>query len=240
MSTTKPEDVRARAVVMLAAGPGGASSLEAALRRVGDAGRARVGPDGSIRVGLRHRDDPLAAAMGERGALEPVDGVIELTGGAGVGTADAVGFVDGIVAELGDAVDGSRSAVIVGRAHRFLAGDGALFVALAGVRDPAITTEELSVWWLGHHGPLALALVDPLPRAYEQLHADHAASAAAAERAGVPPRRYDMYATISVDSMSDLVGALMGAEVGATLFEDELGHVDHGRVRGALQRLLVA
>ncbi|HEX6310013.1 MAG TPA: EthD domain-containing protein [Acidimicrobiia bacterium] len=239
MSTTKPDDVRARAVVVVAAGSGGPTPLAAAVRRVGPLCRARVGSGGSIRIGTRRPDDPLAAVMGERAELEPVDAVIELTAAGGGGLADAVGFVDGILATLDDTADPLRSAVIVGSAHRFLAGDGALFVALAGRRDSAISIDELSRWWLEQHGPLALALADPLPRAYEQLHADGGASAAAAARAGVPARGYDMCATISVDSMSDLAGTVMDAEVGAKLFEDELGHVDHAHLRGAVQDLLV-
>jgi len=238
MSRTQPDDVRARAVVILAAGAGGAGVLEGSVRDAAERMRARIGGEGSVRAGVRDADDPLAAAMGERGALDPVDAVVEMTGAPDAAPADVVAHAAELVADLGEAVDLTRSAVIAGRVHRFLSEDATLFVALAGYRDPAITMEELSRWWLEEHGPLALRIVEPVPRAYEQLHADHDASRAASEAAGVPYRGYDMYDTICVDSMDDLLAATMNPEIASALFEDELGHVDHARLRGALQRTL--
>jgi len=237
MSTTRPDDVVARAAVILAAAPA-AGGLEAALRGATERARPRLGERGSLRAGIRDAADPLAATMGERGALEPVDAVVELTGAPGATPADLVTEVAALLEDLGGAIDPTRSAVIAGHAHRFLSDDGALFVALAGFRDPAITMDELSRWWLEQHGPLALRIVDPPPRAYEQLHADHAVSRAASDAAGLPYLGYDMYDTIVVDSMDDLLAATMNPEVAAALFEDELGHVDHARLRGAVQRTL--
>jgi len=239
VSTTAPEDVRARAVMILAAGGAGPTALEGSVRDVAPRMRAAIGSGGSLRAGVRHADDPLGAAMGDRGALEPVDAVIEMTAASDASPADVVALAGALAGELGDAVDLERSAVVAGWVHRFLSEDGALFVALAGFRDPSISMDELSRWWLEEHGPLALRIVQPSPRAYEQLHADHDASRAASEAAGVPYGGYDMYDTIAVDSMDDLMTAMMNPEVATALFEDELGHVDHARLRGAVQRTLV-
>jgi hypothetical protein len=238
MSTTEPDDVRARAAVIVAAGEDAGATLERRVAAAAHEARPRLGLEGSVRAGVRDPADPLAATMGERGALEPVDAVIELTGGPAAAPSDLVPEVAALVADLASTIDASRSAVIVGHAHRFLSGEGELFVALAGYRDPAISMDELSRWWLEQHGPLALRIVEPLPRAYEQLHADHEASRAASAAGGLPERGYDMYDTIAVDSMDDLLAATMNPEVAAALFEDELGHVDHARLRGAVQRTL--
>jgi EthD domain len=254
VSTTAPDDVRARVVLVLAAtardGDGRPSAaFEAAIRRTGAMLRARVGaPSGErsserglVRVGVRLPDDPLSQTMGgDRGELEPVHGVIEITAPEGVTTTAAAALVDGARDSLGEHVDPERSAVVAGRCYRFLsAEDAPLFLAILGYRDPAITMEQLTQWWLHQHGPLALSIVDPLPLAYEQLHADQDASHAASEAAGLPAPGYDMYDTIAIDSLESLMGSTMNPEVAAQLFEDEVGHVDHSRMRGAIQRTVL-
>jgi hypothetical protein len=237
LSTDAPDDVRARVVMILAGRRGPGAELEAAIRDAGDQLRRRAS-GGSVRLGLRLADDPLSQTMGARGELEPVDGIIEVTAPDGTDATEAASLVDGVRAMLDANVDAARSAVIAGACYRFLSDEGALFIALAGYRDPAITMEQLSDWWLHRHGPLALGIVDPLPRAYEQLHADADASRLASAASGFPAPGYDMYDTIAIDSLESLTGSVMNPEVAATLYEDEVGHVDHERLRGAIQQTL--
>lgn len=245
MSTTGPDDVRARIAMVLAAS--GVTEerrpppeLETAIGEAGAALRARVGAQGFVRLGVRLPDDPLSQTMGgDRGELEPVHGVIEVTAPEGVEPADAASKVAGVLEPLAAHIHVERSAVVAGRCHRFLSADDApLFLAILGYRDPAITMDELTDWWLYRHGPLALSIVDPLPLAYEQLHADQAASRAASDASGLPAPGYDMYDTIAIDSLDSLMGSTMNPEVAAQLFEDEVGHVDHARMRGAIQRAI--
>jgi hypothetical protein len=238
LSTDAPDDVRARIVVILAGTAGPGAPLESAVRRAGVELRRRAGAGGSVRLGVRLPDDPLSQTMGARGELEPVDAVIETTASDGTEPGEAAAVVEGLLGMLDGQVDPSRSAVVAGRCHRFLSGDGALFIALAGYRDPRISMEQLSDWWLHRHGPLALSIVDPPPRAYEQLHADQDASGLAARASGLSAPGYDMYDTIAIDSLEDLAGSVMKPEVAAALYEDEVGHVDHERLRGAIQRTL--
>jgi len=251
MSTSAPEDVRARIVLVLAASACDddgrpSSAFEAAVgdaassltSRVRDSGDGAGPGRGSVRAGVRLPDDPLAQAMGgDRGELEPVHGIIEVTAPEGMSATDAAGLVDGARDALGPDVDAGRSVVIAGRCYRFLSSDDApLFLALFGYRDPSITMDELSEWWLHRHGPLALSIVDPLPLAYEQLHADQDASRVASEASGLAAPGYDMFDTIAIDAVESLTGSMMNPEVAARLFEDEVGHVDHSRMHGAIQR----
>jgi EthD domain-containing protein len=238
LSTDAPDDVRARVVVILAGRDGPDRALESAVRAAGTELRRRVGPGGSVRVGVRLPDDPLSQTMGERGELEPVDAVIEATGADDDAPHEVATIVEGLGATLAGEVDATRSVVIAGRCYRFLSADGPLFIALAGFRDPSITMEQLSDWWLHRHGPLALSIVDPLPRAYEQLHAEQDASRLASEASGFPAVGYDMYDTIAIDSLESLAGSVMNPEVAVALYDDEVGHVDHARLRGAIQRTL--
>jgi hypothetical protein len=237
VSTTEPDDVRARVALILAAS--GADGLDGAVERLGHTARERAGASGAVRVGVRAAEDPLSATMGERGALEPVDAVLEVTAAEGVAPADVGALVAGARDALGDAIDPERSTVIAGPCYRFLSGPGQWFIALAGYRDAAISSAQLTEWWL-RHGPLALSLVRPLPTAYEQLHGDGEASEAAAIAAGLPSRGYDMYDTIAIESVADLQGSVMDPEVAVALYEDEVGHVDHATLRGALQRVVAA
>ena len=238
MSTSEPDDVRSRVVMILAATDPSSAELDPAVRATGAVARDRVGEDGTVRLGVRLPDDPLSATMGERRELEPVDAVVEITAADGVSPLEAAGIVEGMLDVLGGSVDPGRCAVIAGSCYRFLSADGPLFIALAGYRDPAISMEQLSVWWRDRHGPLALSIVDPLPLAYEQLHADQEAARAASVACGLPMQGYDMYDTIAIDSLESLSGSVMNPEVAAQLFEDEVGHVDHSRMRGAIQRTL--
>lgn len=236
MSTTAPDDVRSRVVMILAATDPSSPELDAAVRAVGAVALDRVGEGGTVRLGVRLPDDPLSAAMGERRELEPVDAVVEITAADRVSPLDTAGTVEGMLDALGESIDPQRCAVIAGSCYRFLSAAGPLFIALAGYRDPAISMDELTEWWLHRHGPLALSIVEPLPLAYEQLHADQDASRAASEASGLPTQGYDMYDTIAIDSLESLEGSVMNPEVAVQLFEDEVGHVDHSRMRGAIQR----
>jgi hypothetical protein len=233
MSRTEPDDVRSRVVGLLAAAHG-VDALEGALVRA----RAELPDDVEVRLGIRHEADPMALLMGERGASEPVDAVIEITLADGIDLAGCPQVLARAGAALGDAIDRDRSAAIAGTCYRFLHDGGAVFAAIAARRAPGTTMEQLTDWWLHEHGPLALRIVAPSPLAYEQLHGDAATSRAAADAAGIAGAAYDMYDTIGAPSIEELERAVSEPTVAAQLFEDEVGHVDHSSFRGAMQRTL--
>jgi len=233
MALTEPDDVRPRVVVLLAAARG-ADDLEAALV----AARSGFPSDVELRLGIRHEQDPMALMMGERGASEPVDGVIEVTLPDGVPLSNCAAAVDGLAATLGGAIDAARSAVVAGTCYRFLHAGGSVFAAIAARRAPGTTMDQLTEWWLHQHGPLALRIVSPPPLAYEQLHGDADMSRAAARAAGVSETPYDMYDTIGAPTLEEFEQAAGDPAVAAQLFEDEVGHVDHSSFRGAIQRTL--
>jgi hypothetical protein len=218
---------------VLVAAARGSEALEDALRAV----RSKLPDDARVRLGLRHPNDPLAATMGERALSEPVDGVVEVTLAEGASVDACPAAVTGLAGMLADAINPGRSAAIAGACHRFLHDDGAAMIALAARRAPGTTMDELTAWWL-RHGRLALNIVSPLPLAYEQLHADADVSRAAARAAGVAETPYDMFDTICGVSAEELTAPLVDPEVARQLFEDELGHVDHATLRGAMQRVI--
>jgi hypothetical protein len=205
------------------------------IRRYGDALRTGLPGHVALRIGVRHPQDPFASLMGERGDVAPVDAVIELTGPDDGDVVDLQPLVEGLAGSLADAVDPARSSVVAGTCHHVIEGTGAVMVALGGLRAPGTTMAQLGEWWLHQHAPLVLRTVQALPNSYEQLHADADASVAAATAAGVEPTRWDMFDSIYVDSLSEFVASMSDPEVAATLFEDEVGHVDHGSLRGAAQ-----
>jgi len=203
-------------------------AFEDAVRAYGVGLRARVRGGTTVRLGVRHPDDPFATLMGERGDVATVDGVIEITGPDDRAVA-------GLADDLFEVIDPARCAAVAGTCHHVIEGTGAVMIALGGNRAPGTTMEQLSEWWLHQHAPLVMRTVSPLPNSYEQLHADADASRAAAGLAGVDPIPWDMFDSIYVDSVEDFVATMSDPTVGATLFEDEVGHVDHGSLRGAAQ-----
>ena len=228
-----------RLVVVLARGSGiDDDGFAAAVRPYREALEARAPEGVTVRLGARHPDDPFSSLMGDRGDVMTIDGVMELNG-PDDGTVDALArSVTGLADDLGDAVNPARCAAIAGRCHHVIEGTGAVMIALGGRRAAGTTMEELSKWWLHQHAPLVMRTVTPLPNSYEQLHADADASRAAATAAGVASTHWDMFDSIYVDSIEEFVRTMSDPTIGATLLEDEVGHVDHGSLHGAAQQVL--
>ena len=206
-----------------------------AVRDHGEQLRSRATDGVVVRLGTRHPDDPFAMLMGERGDVVTIDAVIELTGPDTGDLADLAKLVEGLAADLDTVLDAERSSAVAGTCWFVIDGTGAVMIALGGCRAPGTTMEQLSEWWLHQHAPLVLRTVSPLPNSYEQLHADADASRAAATAAGVGSTHWDMFDSIYVDSLDEFVASMSDPQVGATLFEDEVGHVDHGSLRGGAQ-----
>jgi hypothetical protein len=213
-------------------------AFDDAVEAYGNALRARV-PDGcSVRVGVRHPDDPFASLMGERGDVATVDGVIEVNGPDDGSAEDLAELVEGLAGELSSVADPARCAAVAGTCHHVIEGGDVVMIALGGNRAPGTTMEQLSEWWLHQHAPLVMRTVKPLPSSYEQLHGDADASRLAAKASGVDPTPWDMFDSIYVDSIPAFVETMSDPTIAATLFEDEVGHVDHGSLKGAALRVV--
>ena len=234
----KPVDEVPRLVVLLGLTEGATvDDLEASLRASRPALVGRVPAGAQLRLGVRHPEDPMAAAMGARGTLASLDGVVELTWPESSPLATLVEAAGGLRGALTDPVDPSRCAVVAGRCRRFRSAEGPVMLALAGRRAPGTTMDELSTWWTERHGPLVLQLLGPLALCYEQLHGDEDIAGRAATAIGVAGTRYDMFDTGFFAGMQDFAAPfLRDPEVAAKMYKDELRHVDHDSLRGAMQR----
>ncbi|HZP28352.1 MAG TPA: hypothetical protein VFC99_05335 [Acidimicrobiia bacterium] len=225
-----------RAVVLLAARDDvDRATLEAGVRDLAGICATRVGADAVTRAGVRLADDPLEAMLGARDAPGHVDAVIETSLPPSTAPDRFADALHGFGAELEQVAAPGSIAIMTGAAYLVWPDDGRLVLALAARRDPGISVDELRHWWIGRHAALVQELVRPRARGYDQLHVDRDLSRALCEVAGVDYTPYDMFDSIDVDSVADLTeSTLMQPDTARRLYEDELGHVDHGSLRGAL------
>jgi hypothetical protein len=215
--------------------------LAASVRGLAASCARRLGPGAVLRPAVRLEEDPLAAMLGDRDAPGHVDAVLEASLPSSAPpdcfTEPLRGFGD----ELAGVADPTTVALMVGTAYLVWPDDGALVLALAARRDPAISVTELRRWWIEQHAALVQEVVRPRARGYDQLHVDRDRSEAVCEAAGIPHTPYDMFDSIDVDAVTDLTeSTLMQPETAARLYQDELGHVDHSSLRGALCAVLTA
>ncbi|HRD99752.1 MAG TPA: EthD domain-containing protein [Ilumatobacteraceae bacterium] len=193
-------------------------------------------PDDAVHrwAGIRAPDDPMANTV--YGSRWPYGGFVALeypdTEPPGLGER-----LSTLVGSLGEAIDPSRSAVLVGTTHRII--DGRTDVALVYLihRIGGLTVEQYQDHWLNQHGPLAKALVPT--SGYEQTHADHDGGAALASRLGFATPDFDGNATCFFDTAQDFADMLTARESSRdmnVIYEDELRFLDHDRSLGALMR----
>jgi hypothetical protein len=177
--------------------------------------------------------------LGERDAPGHVDAVLEASLPAAARPDCFAEPLRGFGEELERVADPATVALMVGTAYLVWPDDGRLVLALAARRDPAISVPELRRWWIEQHAALVQEVVRPRARGYDQLHVDRGLSKAASEAAGVWYAPYDMFDSIDVDVVTDLTeSTLMQPETAGRLYEDEVGHVDHSSLRGALCAVL--
>jgi len=214
--------------------------LEESVRALAASCERLLGPGAVLRPAVRLAEDPLAAMLGERDAPGRVDAVLEASLPPSAPPDCFTGPLRGFGEELERVADPATVALMVGTAYLVWPDDGALVLALAARRDPAISVAEMRRWWIEQHAALVKEVVRPRARGYDQLHVDRDLSEAACEAAGIPYTPYDMFDSIDVAVVTDLTeSTLMHPETAGRLYEDELGHVDHGSLRGALCAVLI-
>jgi hypothetical protein len=191
----------------------------------------------TVRIGIRE-SETLSGVLAQRGGVAPVDALIEATLKEGDDLEALIAGVGGLARDLEGIADPGLSVVLAGIAYLIIPGNGPMLIALAGRRDPRITVEDMRRWWLEQHAVLVQRIVRPLPEGYEQLHVDRELSRRAAEAAGFAVEDYDAFDSIYTRSVADFLRAATDPEVARQLYEDELGHVDHTSMRGAVCLLI--
>ncbi len=215
------------------------AEVERVLRGARDGIAARLGEGADVRAAFRLDDDPLAEVMGGREAPAPVEAVLEVTLAPGADAEDLIHAVKGLGEELAPVADPSTIALMAGTAYLVWPDDGRLLLALAARRDPSISVAAMRRWWIEQHAELVKKVVRPQSPGYDQLHVERDLSQRASEAAGLPFVPYDMFDSIDVNTVEELTrSTLMEPATAQRLFEDEVGHVDHTSLRGALCRVL--
>jgi EthD domain len=191
------------------------------------------GPGKHLRIGTRCDSDPLSRSMGEARAPGSVEAAVEITG--------ADGMEDELAAGAGDLgqlllplIDVSQAALTVGPTYRIVKPqNGTVFLSLSFKRYPGTSVADFRRWWLMQHAQVAAPLLPEL-LAYDQVHVDHELSNRAAGAAGLPYVPYDAYDNLTWESEDAFIRSTSDPQAMRTIYEDEVGHIDHGTYRGAL------
>jgi hypothetical protein len=203
--------------------------LEGYLASLGQTVRERVPR------GYRHRravllpGDPLrgtahGAAM--KAAEPPFEAVFEVGGEAAPETV-LLEAVEGAASVLGEWIDASRSAAILGEERVIVPGRHPVLLVFALRRRRELGAEEFHAYWRDTHAEVGEA-VPGLP-GYRQLHGEAAANRAAAAAAGVAMADFDGAAEGYYPDLAAFAAVMGQPEVAVDALEDEKRFIDHAR-----------
>ena len=196
---------------------------------------------GGLRLAVRLEDDPLSASGDDSRVIRPLDGLIEVTTPDG----DSDGLVDaaGAIATLfDDSIERDACAVSIGVVREVLpAASDAVLLTLAANRLPALDRAEFHAYWLDVHATLAMSLLDDDAKAamgYQQIHANEAASTAAALAARVRASSFDGVLQCGLSQLGDLPHLTVPG-FAETIMKDEANFADQSaEMLGAFMRTL--
>jgi hypothetical protein len=224
----------ARLSVMLAPRHGGTRaelSRSLVLRR--DRFLTLFGPKTHVRIGTRCERDPLGQSMGEARAAATVEAAVEITGGEGT-SQELASHAKEFGVLLRPLIDVTQAALTVGPTHRIVEPKrGGVFLSLSFKRHPDTTVQQFRHWWLTQHAEVAVPRLPGL-LGYDQVHVDHDLSRRASEAAGLPYVPFDSYDNLTWASVEAFTQSTSDPTAMRTIYEDELGHIDHSTYRGAL------
>jgi hypothetical protein len=164
-----------------------------------EAGRvaASVGTRGQVRCAFLIPPNP-ALPDGDYGVLpgggvgagwSNIDAVLEVLLPVQTDLAIALAAFDGLAARLGDSIDASRSASVVGTEHTVVEGMGAVEIHAFLRRVPPLSTDDFRAYWRNDFGPAASKT--PHMSGYRQVHADAAATTQACSTTGLELNDFD-------------------------------------------------
>jgi hypothetical protein len=226
-----------RMAFMFDARGGDLGALEQGLARSADAMRRLTG-DGHVRIGVADNPDPAARTEAdyEVDKWRKVDGAVEITVTANrVG--DLAAMSESLREPLTTLVELSSVEVTAGPMFPMVTPRaGNTFLSLAFKRFPGTTSEEFRNWWRFQHAGVAIPVMGPGMLAYDQIHVDHATTAAVARAFGVAPVAYDAYDNLTWADRQGFLTSINDPEGMARVFADEVGRIDNGSRRHALMR----
>lgn len=185
----------------------------------------------TCRLSFRLPGDPFGqSAHGAEviNASVPFDAVVEVSIGDEGSFAPLIKALEGLAGRLQAGVDARRSIAVAGIEHEITPGSAPLFLAFPLRRLARLTHPEFSDYWLNIHAEYGRKARVP-PIKYKQLHADEAASAAAAASAGVAMHDFDGVAISYFRDMAELQDLLAQPSVASAALEDEKRFIDHSR-----------
>jgi hypothetical protein len=200
----------------------------AAIRMAGAGNAVRMG------VADRHPDLSGGDQVYDSTDWQGVDGAIEIT--------IANGHVDQIEAIcramrplIATFAEVASVAVMAGPMFEMVpVRHGGTFLSLAFRRDPAISSQQFSEWWLNRHAQMAIPVMGPGLHAYDQVHVDMAVTELAAGAFGVPAVQYDAYDDLTWQDRYGFLKSCSDTAGMAELYQDEIGHIAAGTQRHAL------
>lgn len=227
------EQTHWRLAVMFDAPGGDLATLEANLKQAGDAIRAAA-QGNHVRLGVADHHPEISGPTDthDTAGWRTVDGALEITL-----PNEQMQAIPAICRALRPVIEGmadiSTIEVMAGPMFPMVPmREGETFLSLAFRRDPSTTSQQFRDWWLNQHAGIAIPVINPGLLAYDQVHVDMDATAAAAQAFGVPVVEYDAYDNLTWDGRSGYLRSSAGDPDGmATIAEDEVGRIDNSSRR---------
>lgn len=210
--------------------------LEARLASEGQTIRSRLSGEGCRQLrAIRLADDPFASTEHGGSVAAGFDAVLQVAARPDADPALLVGAVKGASERLGDWIDPSCSAALIGQRHVIVPGDGPIWLVYAIRRLPELTREAFLDHWLHKHADIARTV--PGLTGYCQVHADPETSRAAAEAAGFAIADFDGAAECCYADVDQFLAQMAEPEVSSRALEDERLFIDHDRTSAVLTRV---
>lgn len=211
------------------------AGLEQALKSASGAIRVAAGAH-AVRIGIADHHPDLGGGDGGQNAANwrGVDGAIEVSIAN-----EHIGKINDICQRLRLILSGfadiASVEVMAGPMFEMVpVRSGGTFLSLAFRRDPAISSQQFSDWWLHQHAPMAIPVLGSGLLAYDQVHVDMAVTEQAATAFGVPAMEYDAYDNLTWEDRYGFLKSCSDTEGMAELSRDEIGHIGNGVRRHAL------
>lgn len=214
-------------VLMCALGKNGAAEakdLPSTLR----ATRASIGNQVSLSIstlveemGLPPTPHQILTSEGPK----PANLVCELSSESSEGWSDLFSAASEVVAQLGSAIDRSRSSAFAGNEVAITSGTGPALLVFGLRRQQNLSHKEFMSHWFGDHLEVGK---DVEGVRYKQCHVDEGASKELAARLGFSDRVWDGVVLSYFDDVAAGV-ALMSSEAVSGAIEDEKAFVDHSQ-----------